>query len=98
MSCDKVVNKDEYTDILTCKGVRFMKWGYPHKDYNIYYFRYEGLEDRPSILQSRGLLQCDYVKNGNKFYNKLIISKRSSLFYKEDNELRYLKKSYTKPV
>lgn len=82
MSCDKVVNKDEYTEILTCKGVRFMKWGYPHKDYNIYYFRYEGLEDRPSILQSRGLLQCDYVKNGNKFYNKLIpvVFQRGSIY------------------
>lgn len=32
MSCD-MIEKDKYTEILTCKGVRFMKWGYPHKDY-----------------------------------------------------------------
>lgn len=69
---NKTVEQDDYTDILTCKSIRFMKWGYQHKDYNIYYFRYEDMRDRPTILCSRGILQCNFVKMGNIFYNKLI--------------------------
>lgn len=67
-----MIEKDKYKEIMTCRGNRFMKWGYQHKNFNIYYFRYEGLEERPTILASRGILRCDYEKNNHTFYGKLI--------------------------